>query len=127
MNRSPELPSWQEISQQRTFRCLLLGNGASVNIWPSFRYRTLFEIANLGESERGVFTRLETENFEAVLARLFETQDVLEAVRQPADWVKPLYDGIKNGLFDAVKRAHVQRWSLEQPDWAPVSSPASMR
>lgn len=114
MSRSPELPSWQVISRQRTYQCLLLGNGASVNIWPSFRYRTLFEIANLGESERGVFRRLKTENFEAVLARLFETQDVLEAANQPVEWVQPLYDGIKNGLFDAVRMAHVQRWNLEQ-------------
>lgn len=121
MNRGHGLSSWQEINNGRHFPCLLLGNGVSVNIWADFRYKSLFEIADLGPRERSVFNRLETENFEAVLGRLFETQDVLEAVDQPADWIRPLYNGIKNGLFDAVRRAHVQRCSVPPPTLATIA------
>lgn len=121
MNRGRHLSSWEEITRGRNFPCMLLGNGASVNIWPGFRYTSLFEIADLEEIERSVFSSLETENFEAVLGRLFETQDVLEAVNQPVEWVRPLYDGIKNGLFDAVRRAHVQRWSLPHSTLATIA------
>lgn len=121
MNRAFGLPSWEETTRGRYFSGLLLGNGASVNIWPEFRYTSLFRIARLGEMERSVFNRMETENFEAVLGRLFETQDVLEAANQPLDWVRPLYDGIKNALFDAVRRAHVQRWSLPSSTLATIA------
>jgi hypothetical protein len=121
MNRQGDLPSWEDIAERQSFPSLLLGNGASVNVWAGFRYKSLFEIAQLGEIERSLFNKLETENFEAVLGRLFETQDVLEAANQPASWVPPLYDGIKNGLFDAVKRAHILRWSLPPTTLASIA------
>src|SRR5947208_1138255 len=43
------LSSWGEVSDYADWTGLLVGNGASVAIWPEFRYGSLFNVATSGD------------------------------------------------------------------------------
>lgn len=101
------LPAWDEIKNSADYRTLVIGNGASINIWPDFSYSSLFDQATLGAAAADLFDRLDTKNFEFVLGRLVEAREVLEAVERDAAWTEPLYEGVRAALFEAVRSVHV--------------------
>ncbi|MCS7484575.1 DUF4917 family protein [Umezawaea endophytica] len=106
---TPNLSAWPEIEDQADWNTLLLGNGASVNIWSGFSYTSLYEIAvsEFDKSARAAFEQLETSNFEEVLAGLSLARGLASAVGAPFDWVDPVYDQVRDGLFHAVGATHV--------------------
>lgn len=108
------LPTWDEIKQRADYRTLVIGNGASINIWPGFSYSSLFDQATLGTDAADLFDRLGTENFEFVLGRLVEAREVLEAVQRGTAWIDPLYEEVRTALFAAVRQVHVPYESLRE-------------
>jgi hypothetical protein len=65
------LRHWDDIAEQEDWQILLLGNGLSMNVWPSFGYRSLLDYASqaeLTQTDRALFAG--GTNFEAVLSDL---------------------------------------------------------
>ncbi|MEV6242652.1 DUF4917 family protein [Lentzea sp. NPDC051838] len=112
---SAELLTWSDIEDRR-WDTLLVGNGASINVSPGFGYGSLYESAEsrFTASALALFDRLGTRNFEAVLAGLSLTRTLTDAVGEPVAWVDPIYDQVRDGLFDAVGEVHVP-WSAVHP------------
>jgi hypothetical protein len=92
-----------------------VGNGASVAIWPEFRYSSLFEVATsdrvdnpLSRDDRELFEAFDTTNFEQVLASLKTAAVVSEALSlDDEDVLEERYESIQRALFQAVHAVHV--------------------
>jgi hypothetical protein len=112
---SPDLAPWKEVREYADWKGLLVGNGASVAIYPPFRYGSLYEIAASGqlshplsEDDQALFGIFATENFEQVLAGLKTAGLVTEALDlDPDDVLEERYDSIQRALFEAVHAVHV--------------------
>lgn len=110
----PHLVAWQEIVDD-SWKSLLLGNGFSINIWPKFDYRSLFEVAKneainsqLNANSIALFGRLKSTNFEDVLRVLFHARLVDEQLNSPQKAaIDALYTNTKNALSAAVNYSHV--------------------
>jgi Domain of unknown function (DUF4917) len=64
------LMEWPDVERLTRWNALLLGNGMSINVWPSFGYDSLFQLARLQPADIRSFEKLGTENFEVVLEAL---------------------------------------------------------
>lgn len=105
----PEIPSDE--------RGLLMGNGASIAIWPQFHYASLLEMASdsnrpehLSDRERSIFTNMETTNFEAVLSALIIAGKMWKHFEKPDKDIQDLrnaYGIVRKSLIRAVKEVHV--------------------
>jgi hypothetical protein len=112
---SPELAPWSEVKGSAEWKGLLVGNGASVAVYPSFRYGSLFEVARSGalehplaDADKQLFDVFDTENFERVLAALKTAGLVSDALDlDPKDLLKERYESIQRALFEAVHAVHV--------------------
>lgn len=114
MDGASALPTWDEIKKQADYRALVIGNGASINIWPQFAYSSLFDQATLQTDASDLFDRLDSKNFEFVLGRLVEAREVLEAVQRGTTWIDPLYEEVRTALFEAVGSVHVPYERLQE-------------
>jgi hypothetical protein len=115
-----ELESWAEIEKclPEKDRGLLVGNGASIALWPQFKYSSLFEIAkdegkldHLTSQEIGVFAELETQNFESVLSAMITAGRIWKIFGKPntdIDDLRASYSRVRKSLIRAVKEVHVQ-------------------
>jgi hypothetical protein len=102
------LLAWEEIEEAHDWAVLLLGNGLSANIWPSFGYRTLFEHASgLTPQDRAIFDG--TPNFERALADVNTAIRVSEALSLDTEPLFDRYKSIQAALGDAVREVHVSR------------------
>ena len=98
-------------------RGLLIGNGASIALWPHFRYSSLYDMAkdvtkddHLAAREISVFTALETQNFEAVLSAMITAGKVWKLFDKPSGDIQDLrdsYSRVRKSLIRAVKEVHV--------------------
>lgn len=98
-------------------RGLLMGNGASIAIWPRFHYASLLDMASdserpehLSPRERKLFTDMETTNFEAVLSALIVAGKMWKHFEKPDKDVQDLRDAygiVRKSLIRAVKEIHV--------------------
>jgi hypothetical protein len=98
-------------------RGLLLGNGASIALWPQFRYDSLFAVAQdstkpvrLAEHDVEVFSALDTKNFELVLSALITAGRLWTIYKKPTkdiDDLRESYRRIRLSLIRAVKEVHV--------------------
>lgn len=79
----------------------------SINIWNGYRYDSLFNVAGWSPELTAVFDALDTTNFEEVMEGLATTRSVSKAAGQPIDWIEPMYGDIRDGLFRAVRGAHI--------------------
>jgi hypothetical protein len=111
---SPELASWDEVEEYAEWTGLLVGNGASVAIWPDFRYGSLYEISTggishpLADADIDLFDAFETRNFEHVLASLKTAGMVASALDlDGGDVMEERYESIQRALFEAVHAMHV--------------------
>jgi hypothetical protein len=88
----------------------LLGNGLSINVWPRFAYRELYEHAvrgGLTDADRALFRG--TPNFELVLGELLRAIRICDVVGVET---KPLYEryrSIQRAAGRAVREVHVNR------------------
>lgn len=116
-NENSNLMSWSELQGEK-WDSLLLGNGFSINIWPGFRYLSLFEVAKsqaigspLNQGSLALFEKLKTKNFEDVLRALYYARKVVEQVEvandnKIAEQVCGLYANTKRALAAAVNHSH---------------------
>lgn len=113
------LDSWANVepSLAKKDRGLLVGNGASVALWPKFKYRSLFEMArdvskldHLLQREVDVFSAFETENFEAVLSAMINAGKIWGIYNKPKsdiDDLRESYRRVRKSLIRSVKEVHV--------------------
>ena len=102
-----DLTDWAELRDSTTWPTLLVGNGLSINIWPSFGYNSLFASATLDNKCEAVFAAMSTTNFESVLQSFAQTRVLLEAVHRRRGWLNQLYKTIRDSLFEAVREVHI--------------------
>jgi uncharacterized protein DUF4917 len=89
---------------------LLLGNGLSMNVWPSFGYRALLDHAaqaELTDTDRALFAG--GTNFELVLADLISAIRVCEVVGVETGKLYARYRAIQRALGRAVRHVHLNR------------------
>lgn len=111
---SPRLTDWPDVEGLSDWPTLLLGNGASINIWSGFSYDRLFDQATLSAPAREVFNEMGTTNFESVLEAVMHAQVVLAAMSKGTSAVDSLYDEVRDSLFEAVRKVHVPHANLPQ-------------
>ncbi|UZE27833.1 DUF4917 family protein [Pseudomonas asplenii] len=116
-----ELEDWNAVRADTPFTGLLIGNGASLAVWPGFSYDSLFENAQhtknrpLGLSELAVFKALETSNFEQALSALKSTIKVNAALSISSSSPRNRYFAIKEALIHAVRAVHIP-WKRVRPE-----------
>ncbi|WP_402468636.1 DUF4917 family protein [Isoptericola aurantiacus] len=103
------LENWVDVRRDGDWPTLILGNGASMSVWPDFGYDSLFEKATLSDEARLVFEHVGT-NFEAALEYIHHAKVVLQALGLSVDETIALYGGVRDGLFNAVNEVHMD-WS----------------
>ena len=108
------LPPWEDVAEYTDWTGLLVGNGASMVVWPQFGYRSLFDVATSGDvshplaaEDRNLFDALSTTNFEHILASLKTAGIVNQALGIEADQLQTRYESTQRALFEAVHAVHV--------------------
>ena len=115
------LQDWNALRATTPFSGLLVGNGASMALWPAFSYDSLFEKAQttrnrpLGLSELSVFKAMDTCNFEQVLSALKTTIKVNAALTISSSSPRNRYFAIKEALIHAVRSVHIP-WKQVQAE-----------
>ncbi|MEG4628139.1 DUF4917 family protein [Microcoleus sp. AR_TQ3_B6] len=119
---SKQLVSWEEIREdfENKETSLLLGKGFSCAVWNRFKDSSLYQEASLqnnggsflSEEDRQIFDKLETKNFEKVLATLSTTKEVNEILGAQAHSeillkIDERYQNIQRSLIQAVERVHI--------------------
>jgi hypothetical protein len=106
-----ELPSWKDIEEVADWDGLIVGNGASINLWSKFQYASLFEQAKksglFAPDDEDLFKKLGTENFEDVLHALSESIRIGNALGKERTTEHERHFGIQKALAKAVQRVHV--------------------
>lgn len=113
-----KLEPWASVRDRVEWRAILLGNGASQQVWSSFGYRSLYEVARnvenpLRPEDEVIFQRLRTRDFEKVLHALRDAHIVNEALGLEAQKVASRYCEIQRALGEAVAKTHIP-W-----EWVP--------
>jgi Domain of unknown function (DUF4917) len=108
------LPEWGEIADDAEWEGILVGNGASIAIWPDFKYESLYDVATsdqvssaLSDDDTRLFDAFDTENFEQVLAALKTAGVVASALDMDVELLADRYVSIQQALFEAVHAVHV--------------------
>jgi Domain of unknown function (DUF4917) len=115
------LKEWADLKDDYPWETLVAGNGLSINIWPEFAYRGLFEQATLDCAARRLFSKFETENFEMVLEALWHAEQTLAALGQKTTAVTRLYENVQSALFQAVRQVHVPWRCIDRPRLEQIS------
>lgn len=114
------LLDWKEVATRHRWQTLLLGNGLSINVWPPFAYRRLYEHADhLTETDRALFG--DSPNFELVLGELLTAIRVNGVVGLDSRALYDRYRSIQSALGHAVREVHVNR------DDVPMTTRAAIR
>jgi Domain of unknown function (DUF4917) len=108
------LAPWDLVMRMHDWAGILLGNGASLAVWNSFAYTSLYDTAcsnttgqPLPAEDRAIFDALETTNFESVLAGLRTTALINDAIGTDPSVALDHYDAIRESLVAAVHAVHV--------------------
>lgn len=104
------LEEWSSIADGTEWPTLLVGNGASINLWTDFDYRSLYKQADLSPAAKAVFAELEVENFEMVLEAIHHAHVVVGALGNLTEDIDKQYTEVKEALFNAVRDAHIERF-----------------
>lgn len=102
-----ELRPWTDVCGKVSWSSLLIGNGASIAIWPRFRYNSLYATAALTAGDRELFTALDTSNFETVLDALRVSSLVCKQQRHDDLAVRLRYKAIRRALVEVVTAVHI--------------------
>lgn len=90
---------------------LLVGNGASINVHPGFRYESLHEqavrLGHVDEAVGSVFASFGTTDFELVLRRLWQASLVNQALGIAPGRVETAYEAVRKALIETVRATHV--------------------
>jgi len=125
---SDQLQSWADLSGI-DWSSLLIGNGASVNMWHRFAYNSLYELAKdtkaeyfLSENDQKIFASLGTHNFEYVLECLDAGQKINHSLNLDIELILASYHNIRRSLVGAVHAAHIPWAKLEQDKLGELNS-----
>lgn len=104
-----EIRPWEAIS--RNYGCtILLGNGASIAVSPSFTYESLlryaFEQHLLPEDARRLFEFFQTDDFELVLRIVWQASNVNRSLQIPDQRTHAAYVRVRDCLIQAVRDIH---------------------
>lgn len=106
------LDSWEDVEEMAEWDALVLGNGASINVWNDFQYGSLFEKAKqrklFHKYDDTLFAKLDVENFEQVLHSLSEAIRVGKALEHDVSEQLERHQSIQKALAEAVQAVHVQ-------------------
>jgi hypothetical protein len=105
--QTAELEKWSDVEDGTEWPTLLVGNGASVNLWGDFAYRSLYERANLSAVATAVFEDLGVANFETVLEAIRHAHVVVEALGNTTRAIDKQYEQVRDALFGAVRGVHI--------------------
>lgn len=105
--QTAELEKWVDVEDGAEWPTLLVGNGASVNLWDGFAYPSLYAQANLSEVAKAVFADLGVTNFETVLEAIHHARVVVEALGYSVEAIDAQYEHVRDALFSAVHGAHL--------------------
>ena len=108
--QTAKLEQWSDVEDDTEWPTLLVGNGASVNLWGDFAYPSLYKRANLSAVAKAVFTDLGVTNFETVLEAIHHAHVVVEALGNTTKGIDEQYEQVRDALFGAVHGAHIN-WS----------------
>jgi hypothetical protein len=113
MESSPldgSLARWQDVAEEFRWDTLLIGNGLSINIWPHFEYRALFDHAGTGGLSRSDLALFDnTLNFERVLADLNTTIRVMSVCGCETSAIEERYRRVSWALGGAIRAVHLKR------------------
>jgi uncharacterized protein DUF4917 len=105
------LAAWSDVETAAPWDGLVLGNGASINLWRDFQYPSLFEQAKtsgfFSAKDEALFDALGVENFEEALHSLSESIRVGAALGQRRHIDRLRRASIQRALAKAVQRVHV--------------------
>lgn len=85
---------------------LLLGNGFSISLYDTFKFDSLYAVADLGPEEQRLFAHFHTQNFEQVLEKLAGGRDLCSLVGLDPTAISAPYERIKEALMRAVCAVH---------------------
>jgi hypothetical protein len=107
------LKTWDQVSSRHANTALLFGNGLSIHVWHAFDYRSLYQQAmgpgGLTAEDVGLFHKLDTTNFELVLAGLNTSIRVCSAIGWDVRALRTRYQSVQHGLAFAVRQVHIER------------------
>lgn len=110
------LLDWAEVEARQRWSALLVGNGMSIDVWPAFAYRSLYEQARRAErlsaEDLALFAALGTRNFEVVLAHLSATRRIVAALQRQTAFVEARYGSVQAAMGAAVRGVHATRSQL---------------
>ncbi len=99
---------WNQISQMQ-WNSLLLGNGASIALWPDFEYKSLHQIATSKgtlQTAGPLFTLLGTTDFEHVLLACWHAYLVNSVIPPLSPNITQVYQEVREALIGAVHQVH---------------------
>lgn len=105
------LEAWADVEPRCDWDALLLGNGLSINVWPWFKYESLYAFAVsedvVSAEQQRLFETLGTTNFEEVLQKLADAIVVGEALGRSCEEELALHSQLRDALGRAVQNVHV--------------------
>lgn len=108
------LETWKDVRDPDIWDGILIGNGASMNVWSDFAYKSLYEVAKsnriddpLTADDEKVFKKFDTINFELVLGALRTARMVNHAHGVSTAEAKTTYENVRRALIQAVHAVHV--------------------
>ena len=110
-----KLEDWNALASAHKWHSLLVGNGASINIWPDFGYASLYSNAkpSLKPEQRAVFEELSTTNFETILEAAHHAEVVGRALGDRTEKISELSQQVKAALFGSVEKSHLPWGALD--------------
>jgi hypothetical protein len=107
--QTAQLEKWSDVEDATEWPTLLVGNGASVNLWGDFAYPSLYERANLSAVAEAIFADLGVTNFETVLEAIHHAHVVVGALGNTTRAIDAQYAQVRDALFGAVHGVPVHR------------------
>lgn len=100
---------WGEIAEN--YGCaILLGNGASISVSPSFSYGSLLQHAAkrrlLSDDTQRLFEFFQTNDFELILRIVWQASNVNRSLRIPDERTHAAYVGLRDCLIQTVRDIH---------------------
>lgn len=106
-----ELKTWSEVKSECDYRGIIVGNGASLSVWPHFKYESLYSIAKkeryLDDTSDDIFSMLDTKDFERVLGTLRVTVSINAHLGLETSRLEDMYRTVRKALGRAVSKIHI--------------------
>lgn len=105
-----ELRNWSDIAADG-WDAIVLGNGASIAVDPTFSYPSLLDAAHaeklVSDNIKQIFDYFDTKDFELVLRRLTHASKINAALGVQDRIVSDAYAGVRRALVEAIRKVHV--------------------